>query len=898
MNANHAARPAAEPNSLRARFGEFVLDARQRRLERNDEPVELTPKQFDTLLLLVESAGDLVGKERFYAALWPNSVVSDNSLNKYIWHLRRVLGDSDQARFIETVPKLGYRFVAPVERIKSPPPGEAAADVPATQPSVPVNSRNWRTRWWLAGLAAAALVVVAARWYAVSSQVPASSRNAVVVPAQTARASIVVLPFIDATYSGTGLHRGLQASALISLDLSLVEQVRVISPDHTLESSRADAVVSFDAANSNPQLLSSSASRLSSDWVVAGTLRNASAAAEQLVIDAAVFDGRSGRIVAKLHEQGSGADLARVASTLAEHVRDVIGVPPMTENMRELRSVALTNNLDAVKNYVEGQAALYERNGDQAQALLERAVAIAPEFLPARLALARAYFIEYDDGHAVSSAREALQRASTAPRELRLSIEAQLAEAEGRWIDARETYSALHRFFPDETDYTIALARTQAWTGQADAAQKSIDGLIATGPDEPRVDMAAAQIAEIRSDYPSMLAALHRMEEKAVKLGSEHLRAEALMRQAEAQTHFEKYQDAEKLLGAAREGFIKAGDATQAAMSDWYLANNFSKQRNPARAEALYRSILPQFERNNSMEMQASIHANLIGIERTKPNPQGARDEIEKTLQLRRQSGDLRGEGWALGELAVEQTEAGETDSAVASYRSAIALEERAHASLHICNSLSRLAAVLRYRGEFDEASKVAEQALRTAREAHLGDKEIEARVAVADIALARGDVQAARESFADIAQAVSKADHSPWNDLLPERNALVALAGQHPADALNALAPDRMPKTTNTEVRSEARIELLRALAYASTGATQQAGASARAAHELIGERPSALDRLRVDWLDFIMLNDAGKRSEAQVLYAAIVDSAKRYGLQRPAPRTDRHESPLTAWL
>jgi hypothetical protein len=158
--------------------------------------------------------------------------------------------------------------------------------------------------------------------------------------------------------------------------------------------------------------------------------------------------------------------------------------------------------------------------------------------------------------------------------------------------------------------------------------------------------------------------------------------------------------------------------------------------------------------------------------------------------------------------------------------------------------------------------------------------------------------VQGARESFADIAQAVSKADHSPWNDFLLERNALVALAGQHPADALNALAPDRNPKAANTEARTEARIELLRALAYASTGATQQAGASARAAHELIGAPASALDRLRMDWVDFIVLNDAGKRSEAQVLYAAIVDSAKRYGLQQPAPRMDRHESPLTAWL
>jgi DNA-binding winged helix-turn-helix (wHTH) protein len=883
-------------------FGAFRLEPAQRRLLREGSPVDLPPKAFGALVLLVENAGGLVSKDTFHAALWPRAVVSDVNLNKAIWQIRRALGDDHgPGTYVETVSKQGYRFIAPVERVQSPPLGGVAANVPFTLPSQQADGRGGRPGWWLAAIAAAAVavaVVVAARWYALSPP-PAISRDAVVAAASPMpRASIVVLSFIDAADPGAGLYRGLQASALISLDLALVEQVRVISPDLSRERSRSGPAVSFDEANSNPQLLASAAARLAADWVVAGSLHNASTDAEQLVIDAAVFDGRNGRIVAKLHEQGSTTDMARVAETLAEHVREVIGVPPLTENLRELRSVATTRNLEAIKDYVDGQAALYERNGDQAQHPLERAVASAPDFLPARLALARVYSIQYDDGHAVATAREALRRAGAAPRELRLAIEAQLAQAEDRWVDARETYAALHRFFPDDADYTMALARTQAWTGQADAAQKNVDSLIALALEDPRVDLIAAQLAEIRSDYPSMLAASRRMEEKAVKLGSKHLRAEALMRQAEAQTYFEKYSDAETLLGAARAEFIKTGDATQAAMSDWYLANNFSKQRNLARAESLYRSILPQFEHNNSTTMQASIHANLIEIERAKPNPPGARYEVEQTLQLRRESGDLRGEGWALAELAVEQTEAGETGSAIASYRSAIALQERAHATLHLCHTLSRLANVLRYRGEFEEARNAAEQALRTAREAHLNDSEIEARVAAADIALASGDVQGARASFADIAQVVSKADNSRWDDFLRERNAMVALAGPHPADALNTLDLEQLSKTANIEARSKARIELLHALAYASSGATEQAGASARTARNLLGERASALDRLRVDWMNFIVLNDAGRHSEAQALYATIIDNTRRYGLQQPVPRMDRHESPLTAWL
>jgi len=125
--------PSPEPAAraaLHVRFGAFTLDARQRRLVRDGAPVELAPKQFDALLLLIEHAGDLVGKDAFHTRLWPNTVVSETSLNKYIWQLRRILGEGDgPATYIETVPKLGYRFVAIVQHV---------GDRALTEPGVPI----------------------------------------------------------------------------------------------------------------------------------------------------------------------------------------------------------------------------------------------------------------------------------------------------------------------------------------------------------------------------------------------------------------------------------------------------------------------------------------------------------------------------------------------------------------------------------------------------------------------------------------------------------------------------------------------------------------------------------------------------------------------------------------
>ena len=96
-------------------FGPFRLDVRERQLRRNGQPVPLTPKAFETLLVLVERRGHLVEKEELMRALWPNSFVEEANLTNNVWTLRNALGESRQTgKYIETAPKRGYRFVAEV----------------------------------------------------------------------------------------------------------------------------------------------------------------------------------------------------------------------------------------------------------------------------------------------------------------------------------------------------------------------------------------------------------------------------------------------------------------------------------------------------------------------------------------------------------------------------------------------------------------------------------------------------------------------------------------------------------------------------------------------------------------------------------------------------------------
>jgi DNA-binding winged helix-turn-helix (wHTH) protein/TolB-like protein/Flp pilus assembly protein TadD len=101
-------------------FDRFCLDASEHILLYDVQEVPLTPKVFETLLLLVENSGHVVGKEELLKTIWPDSIVEESSLSQNIFQLRKAFGDgSDGRRFIETIPKRGYKFIAPVKVVNN-----------------------------------------------------------------------------------------------------------------------------------------------------------------------------------------------------------------------------------------------------------------------------------------------------------------------------------------------------------------------------------------------------------------------------------------------------------------------------------------------------------------------------------------------------------------------------------------------------------------------------------------------------------------------------------------------------------------------------------------------------------------------------------------------------------
>jgi Tol biopolymer transport system component/DNA-binding winged helix-turn-helix (wHTH) protein len=149
-------------------FEEFRLETGEHLLFRGEQRINLSPRTFALLVTLVENAGHLLEKERLIREVWADSVVEEGNLNRTISNLRKALGEKpDENRFIETVPRLGYRFIAPVKvapGVGEEPLNHQAQDVgaPQSKATAPrLNSGPGKVRWLVPLLALVCALFVA-----------------------------------------------------------------------------------------------------------------------------------------------------------------------------------------------------------------------------------------------------------------------------------------------------------------------------------------------------------------------------------------------------------------------------------------------------------------------------------------------------------------------------------------------------------------------------------------------------------------------------------------------------------------------------------------------------------------------------------------------------------------
>jgi DNA-binding winged helix-turn-helix (wHTH) protein/TolB-like protein len=215
------------------RFGPFRLVPRERLLYCQGEPVSLTPKALETLCVLVERHGRLVTKDDLLREVWPDVVVEENNLAQHISMLRRTLAQAGgDGKFIETVTKRGYRFVAPVVE-----DGE-----PGIEPRPPDPFRtSVRVRWTMAAAALAVVALAGFVWDSRTAESEPIPAVATAVDASTHR-RLAVLPFVnlgpaDSRYLADGTVEELTTR------LATLDELGVISTTSTREYDRRGKTV-------------------------------------------------------------------------------------------------------------------------------------------------------------------------------------------------------------------------------------------------------------------------------------------------------------------------------------------------------------------------------------------------------------------------------------------------------------------------------------------------------------------------------------------------------------------------------------------------------------------------------------------------------------------------------
>lgn len=167
--------------SLRApcalwRFGSFEVDPETEELRKSGVRLHLPSQPFQVLMLLLRRAGDVVSREELQQWLWPEGppADSDHSLSTAVNRLRTTLCDTaGEARYVETLPRRGYRFVAPVERVEREAPCHSGVEIESVPPASFARSPSTR-RWWVPALAIASIVaaVVTLFWILSSRSLP------------------------------------------------------------------------------------------------------------------------------------------------------------------------------------------------------------------------------------------------------------------------------------------------------------------------------------------------------------------------------------------------------------------------------------------------------------------------------------------------------------------------------------------------------------------------------------------------------------------------------------------------------------------------------------------------------------------------------------------------------
>ncbi len=731
------------------RFGEFELDPRERRLVSQGGSIALTPKVFDTLKLLVERAGAVVGKDELMRTIWPRGYVDDSNLGKHIWTIRRALGESAGRKYVETVSKVGYRFVMPVvaggRTTPGPGPGAQSPAEPPSDCAAGPSQIGVRRRSAAALVAAAVLgsVLAAALW---AHRTAAPPRN----PAAGKRIALIGFRNLSQDLKADWLAFALKD--MLGTELGGTADLQIVPEELVRDASKNIAVAA--AGGYAPQTLARLGDRLDADFVVTGGyLANPAADDPGLRVDLEMQDVRTGVVLASLSRQGRIDALSALLGELSGALLEKLGAAAPAAGMTALIAHAQPPTAEVARHMGVALDALRHFDPALARDELLEAVALAPAYAPAYDGLAQAWSALGYRQKALAAAEQAARHAGDLPPELRLQIQAAVQSARYERQKAAATFGTLVALKPLSVEYRLQYLQSLIAAASMPAAQAALAELrrLPAAAGDPRIALAAADLADAQGNPAVGLAESQRALRDAARRDSSGLIADARLHVAFNEWHLSRLEQADAGMSLAIQEYHALNNPLGEARARSTLAAILVDLRRAGPAREEDQLAMSLFQRIGDLGGVAGIYQHQGEVLWAAGDRDAAETAIRHALAMARELGDVKLQAWTLRALATITFDESATDEALADYREATALDEELGGPAAGAYGLGVYADAARVRGDLADAERTCARARVLADQSNDPQISISVTLTCALVGIDRGDAAGAAEALEQV---------------------------------------------------------------------------------------------------------------------------------------------------
>jgi eukaryotic-like serine/threonine-protein kinase len=740
--------PASE---ARYSFGLYVLDPGNGTLARDSVRVRMQEQPFRLLLLLVERAGQIVSREEIRDRLWPQNtfVEFDKSLGVAVLKVREALGDdAGNPRFIETIPRRGYRFIAPVKVETAPVPASSTATPAVRTVSPSLRDLQMMKHGLITGTLLLLLVGIVLYVFRTRHDGSRSTVHALTsVPRIHLRRSVAVLGFRN--LAGRPEDNWLSSAfcEMLNTELAAGGELRMVPGEDV---ARAKSGLPLDDEDS---LSKSTLQRLrrnpGADVVVVGSYTMIPADPKHRIrLDVRLQNTANGEMIAEQSVSGDENDLFNLVSDLGGKLRRSLGVAAPSEGIEVATRAALPSNERATRLYAEGRAKLWAFDYIDARDVLSRAIAADPDFPLSHTALSEVWWHTGYDAKARLEARRALELSNQLSQEQRLLVEGQYQRTVEEWPEAVQTYRSLFGLFPDNLNYGLLFASAQMHLSAADSLQTL--ALLRQLPpplgDDARIDMTEAS-AWINRDFNKARSAAKLAIEKATAQGSPVIVSRTYGILCQQEPSIGASTEAINICQSALEAGIAAKDPNGEAMMRTDLAALYYLRGNLAESAQMFQQAVKRFRQVGNRDGVATALSNFADTRFSQGHLMEATKLLEESIPEYQAVDDKEGVALNLDSLGDIWRENGELDKAQTAYRKAEVIArqiEDKDATAYVLNGLGDLALD---RGDLASARKSYEEAVGLRNQAGEKQAATESRVSLAKLAIEEGHASDAETS-------------------------------------------------------------------------------------------------------------------------------------------------------